>query len=35
MKRSLFSPEHEAFRDTVAAFVQAELVPFHADWEKQ
>ena len=35
MKRNLFAPEHEAFRDTVAAFVQAELVPFHADWEKQ
>jgi acyl-CoA dehydrogenase len=35
MKRKLFSPEHEAFRDTVAAFVTAELVPFHAEWEKQ
>lgn len=35
MKRRLFSPEHEAFRDTVAAFVARQLVPFHADWEKQ
>jgi alkylation response protein AidB-like acyl-CoA dehydrogenase len=35
MKRKLFSPEHEAFRDTVATFVAAELVPFHAEWEKQ
>lgn len=35
MKRRLFSPEHEAFRDTVAAFVKAELMPHHAEWEKQ
>jgi alkylation response protein AidB-like acyl-CoA dehydrogenase len=35
MKRTLFSPEHEAFRDTVSAFVAAELVPYHAEWEKQ
>ncbi len=31
MKRNLFSPEHEDFRDTVAAFVASELVPYHAD----
>jgi acyl-CoA dehydrogenase len=35
MKRSLFSPEHEMFRDSVAAFAGRELVPFHADWEEQ
>lgn len=35
MKRNLFSPEHEDFRDTVAAFVASELVPYHAEWEKQ
>ena len=35
MKRRLFAPEHEAFRDTVAAFVQSEMVPFHAAWEKE
>lgn len=35
MKRRLFSPEHETFRDTVARFVAAELVPFHGEWEKQ
>jgi len=35
MKRTLFSHEHEDFRDTVAAFVASELVPYHAEWEKQ
>src|SRR4051812_12408561 len=35
MSRALFSSEHEAFRDTVRAFVDAELVPFHGEWEKQ
>ncbi len=35
MKRNLFLPEHEDFRDTVAAFVASELVPYHAEWEKQ
>ena len=34
MKRTLFEPEHEQFRNTVRAFVQAELEPFHADWEE-
>ena len=32
--RSLFSAEHEAFRDTVRSFVESELVPHHAQWEK-
>ncbi len=35
MKRTLFAPEHEQFRDSVAAFVASELVPYHAEWEKQ
>jgi acyl-CoA dehydrogenase len=35
MKRSLFSPEHEMFRDSVAAFAERELVPHHAKWEEQ
>jgi acyl-CoA dehydrogenase len=35
MKRSLFSSEHEMFRDSVAAFAERELVPFHAEWEEQ
>lgn len=35
MDRSLFSPEHEMFRQSVRAFVEKELVPYHADWEEQ
>jgi alkylation response protein AidB-like acyl-CoA dehydrogenase len=31
--RSLFSAEHEAFRDSVRRFVDEELAPHHADWE--
>ncbi|CAN5427818.1 acyl-CoA dehydrogenase family protein [soil metagenome] len=33
IERSLFSPEHEMFRDTVRRFVEREIVPFHAQWE--
>lgn len=32
--RGIFSVEHEQFRDTVARFVDEELVPHHAQWEK-
>jgi alkylation response protein AidB-like acyl-CoA dehydrogenase len=35
MKRTLFSSEHEMFRDTVRSFVETEMAPFHAEWEKQ
>jgi len=35
MQRTLFTTEHEIFRNSVAAFVQTELVPFHAKWEEQ
>ncbi len=34
MDRNLFSTEHEIFRNSVAGFVQDELVPFHAQWEQ-
>ena len=34
MQRTLFSPEHEQFRDTVQRFIEAEIAPYHADWEK-
>jgi alkylation response protein AidB-like acyl-CoA dehydrogenase len=33
--RTLFSAEHQQFRETVRAFVEAELVPQHAEWEKE
>lgn len=33
--RTLFSSEHELFRDSVRKFFEQEAVPFHAQWEKQ
>ena len=33
--RTLFNPDHEAFRDSVRRFIQREIVPFHAGWEDQ
>ena len=32
--RTLFTPEHESFRDTVRRFIETEVTPHHADWEK-
>ena len=32
--RTLFSAEHELFRDTVRRFLEQEAVPYHAQWEK-
>ena len=33
-ERTIFSPEHEAFRDTVQRFTQDEILPFHDQWEE-
>lgn len=33
--RTIFSPDHDAFRDTVRRFVVEHIVPHHAEWEKQ
>jgi len=33
-KRTVYSPEHEMFRDQVRRFVAQEIVPFHAQWEE-
>ena len=33
-ERTIFSPEHEAFRDTVSRFTQEEILPFHDQWEE-
>ncbi len=33
--RSLFTPEHESFRDSFRRFMDKEIAPFHADWEDQ
>ena len=32
--RTLFSSDHDLFRDTVRRFVETELVPHHAQWEE-
>ncbi|MCW2500306.1 MAG: putative acyl-CoA dehydrogenase [Frankiales bacterium] len=34
MQRSLYEPEHEAFRDSVRAFCEKHIAPHHAAWEK-
>ena len=33
--RSLFTPDHEAFRDSFRRFMDKEIAPHHADWEEQ
>ncbi len=35
IERSLFSPDHESFRDAFRRFVDKEIAPFHAQWEEQ
>jgi acyl-CoA dehydrogenase len=32
--RTLFSAEHDLFRDQVRRFIATEITPHHADWEK-
>ncbi|MFK0292379.1 acyl-CoA dehydrogenase family protein [Streptomyces sp. NPDC090442] len=32
MRRTVFNEDHEAFRATIRAFVEAEVVPVHDDW---
>ena len=34
IERRLFTSEHEMWRDTVRRFVEKEIVPYHAQWEK-
>ncbi|GAA0982676.1 MULTISPECIES: acyl-CoA dehydrogenase family protein [Nocardiopsidaceae] len=34
MKRELFDADHDLFRASVAEFLEREVVPFHAQWEK-
>ena len=35
IQRTLFTPDHEAFRDSFRRFMDKEIAPFHADWEEQ
>jgi alkylation response protein AidB-like acyl-CoA dehydrogenase len=34
IQRSLFSSEHEQFRDMVRRFIEQEIVPYHERWEE-
>ncbi|WP_290866526.1 acyl-CoA dehydrogenase family protein [Aquabacterium sp.] len=34
IKRTLFNEDHEAFRNTVRRFIDNEIAPHHAQWEK-
>jgi alkylation response protein AidB-like acyl-CoA dehydrogenase len=35
IERTLFSSDHEAFRDSFRRFMDKEIAPFHAQWEEQ
>ncbi|MDW5441700.1 acyl-CoA dehydrogenase family protein [Polaromonas sp. SM01] len=35
IERTLFSTDHEAFRDSFRRFMAQEIAPHHADWEEQ
>ena len=35
IKRTLFSADHESFRDSFRRFLDKEVAPFHAGWEDQ
>jgi alkylation response protein AidB-like acyl-CoA dehydrogenase len=35
IERTLFREEHRIFRESVRRFVEREIVPFHAQWEKE
>ena len=35
IERSIFSEEHEAFRDSYRRFAEREIAPFHEAWEEQ
>ncbi|MFG2496826.1 acyl-CoA dehydrogenase family protein [Streptomyces sp. NPDC048441] len=32
MRRTVFNEDHEAFRETLRAFIEAEVVPVHEEW---
>ena len=34
MQRSLYEPEHDAFRDSVRSFCEKHIAPHHEEWEK-
>jgi alkylation response protein AidB-like acyl-CoA dehydrogenase len=34
MRRDLFEPDHDAFRDLARTFIAKEITPFHEQWER-
>ncbi len=34
MQRDIFTPDHEAFRELVRAFIAREITPYHPQWER-
>ena len=34
LARTIFSSDHDAFRDTARKFFEIEVAPFHNDWEE-
>ncbi|MFI0743373.1 acyl-CoA dehydrogenase family protein [Streptomyces sp. NPDC021100] len=34
MRRTVFNEDHEAFRETIRAFIAAEVVPYYDDWRE-
>ena len=34
LPRTLFSEEHEIFREATKRFIEREIVPYHDQWEK-
>ncbi|TNE41448.1 MAG: acyl-CoA dehydrogenase, partial [Alphaproteobacteria bacterium] len=35
IERSIFSEEHNIFRETVRRFYEEHIIPHHAEWEKE
>lgn len=35
MRRMLYGPDHEAYRETVWEFLTREVVPYQHDWDRQ
>jgi acyl-CoA dehydrogenase len=35
IQRTLFTADHEAFRDSFRRFIDKEIAPFHAEWEEK
>ena len=34
IERTLFTPDHEAFRDSFRRFMDKEIAPFHEAWAR-